>query len=517
MMYRKTIIALCLSAFVAGCGLSSPEPVNASTEALTSDKVAAVFTNITMDDLEEAAGTAQFVAETAVNLIRNAQAAIEQTRTDLDFETSGSFECQEAPSPQYDAEKWAGYCWLEVTHLPLGIRPGGLKASTFTGLLGYKDALSAAVQIQVHLKEDLEKVEGSKKQQEIYTNVIADVYGIPVDQQQSGDLGVTIRSPKNVYSYKTSTNTSLLKAFCNWALNEDVLNSENANGATAEELQAYADQARAVFGPLCEKMPESLQDAVDQGHTAFKYIDHMTFGAKKYRGAMLLGRSLSNTDFRNNVALASVQWGNPTAGTDGFERIQKVYLRFKGNYQGMNKSMPEDPTQCYVVQLDGTRAEKAAGNAKVWAESIIAAGAFVAPTPEFSEINLTTETCPLACISDAECAQGELCDLNEDSETKNQCKEGCADNSDCPAQKPTCCDNGELGDLAGSTCKLVCGAQPDGCTEDSECESGKWCQLTTGVCIPGCRDDGGCDDGEVCCKGPNAHACTKTNRCLLND
>ena len=522
---RKNIIsALLLSSFVAattiGCGIdqSQPEQVETATAAmtsmsldelnifgdaiaLTSEELVALIKNKSKEDLP-------FTAEELKVLVESKfvdspfVASIRAAAQDVDTEVKSG--CGKALA---EDDPWRDFCWIEVKALPLGVRRSSkLQQATFSGRIGIKHLGETldGVQVQMDLDED-----GESKGQKLYLNLLMDWSR---QEEAKGSL-LNIRSPKGVYSYRTSTDQGQLRTFC------EVFGKATANNP---ELAANAVQSRgdesflALFGELCEKVntvwgpaADTVKDTLDAGSvSSFMYVHDLSIIGQTYRGSLLFGKSTSSEDLHKESGFMVVHWGDP-ANTGAAGPRNRTYLKFSGSYTyaglTFKASLPateaQQKTQCYVLDIDGSNAKSALETAASWEtddESLpqdqaeMAAFLLEKMNELGDTIALETADCPLSCIVDAECGNSEVCDQEANSDT-NTCVTGCRNDDACPIYAPTC----EIADGAAyGLCKLGNGHERT-CTDDdrSACFTGETCHQ--GQCKLGCHQNDECGTIDV--------------------
>ncbi|QDG53400.1 hypothetical protein FIV42_22435 [Persicimonas caeni] len=95
------------------------------------------------------------------------------------------------------------------------------------------------------------------------------------------------------------------------------------------------------------------------------------------------------------------------------------------------------------------------------------------------------------CLSDEDCAAGELCD-----QTDKVCRFSCETDADCTVEGEVC-DTDRTN--SGGVCVL--GDTEPECTTDDDCAEGETCNTETGMCEgtePECTTDDDCAEGETC-------------------
>lgn len=414
---------------------------------------------------------------------------LKQLPTGATASTAG-FDCDGAGLPSDDP--WKGFCWLEVSGVPLGLLGlDGFAPASFGGRIGYRTDQARGLQVQLDLVEE----DAAAAPQKLYLNFWVDVFDITADWG-TGKTLLTLRSPPRIYSFKTQRADPLYLRLC----------AAFKSAAQTVDQLGFSHGAEALLAPVamvCQAV-ELAQTIADQfgppALTTFAYIQNLALFGEHYRGSMVLGKSISDADFRNAAAFAVVHWGYPDEESpSAFAPPTRFLVKFKGGYKGIDMTLPADQNECYVVDLLSPDTKQVIELLSGWAAG--ESGAW----PDLSGIALPVEKCPLSCIADAECSGGEVCDPATSS-----CAPGCFSDGDCSFLQPTCCLTPtcqEKSGVAGAgICKLLTSVGV--CSTDAECPDGQWCSATLGgTCIPGCRSGGDCPSSNDCCKGIFLHYC----------
>jgi len=110
-----------------------------------------------------------------------------------------------------------------------------------------------------------------------------------------------------------------------------------------------------------------------------------------------------------------------------------------------------------------------------------------------------------ACASDADCADGYVCD-SADTET---CIPACEFGSDC-GEGEVCLVNGH--------CVRPADGPGTPCFFDSDCNGNELCSDETNLCVPACVEDADCGEGQTCqadghCADIEQGACVRDDDC----
>jgi|GEM_PF-2711076 hypothetical protein len=440
----------------------------------------------------------------------------------LSLPTSVEKVCDDGNEP----EAWRAYCWVQVDALQIGTTGiSGYTPATFSGRIGWKvkeakDATSLTpdgVLVQVALKED----DVAEDPQELYFNLLLDWYNGLSEATGSGTTFslLNISSPDNVMSYNVKKDNGRLSTFCtNYQTNKDTIVAAVTKAQEASST-TYGDGALALFDTVCAQL-DKVPSTEGKPVTTFMLIKQLSLIGNEYRGSFVMGKSLDKEDLRSNLVYANVYWGYPVEGNEeGAGPRSRVLVKFTGTttVTGVSVTLqkPEEAGQCYV--LDYTQGSVQAALAKIEAG-------------EAPEASLTTAKCPLACLLDAECDKGNLCDP-----TNNVCVPGCKKDDECPTTQKCEGEPGELPDT--KTCVSVLTSCNDtdnpctipgyvcfksecsyGCRDNTDCTvEGKHCtphnaETELGSCDLQCGGDhGDCLTGQVCELGFCLAGCTAEN------
>lgn len=430
--------------------------------------------------------------------------------------------CDDGSEP----EAWRGYCWVPVEALALGTSGiSGYSPAAFSGRIGWKvqEASSATalvpdgILVQVALTED----GVTEDPQELYFYFLLDWYNAlseTNDQTTTFSL-LNVSSPNSTMSYNVKKDDGRLKTFCtNYATNKDTIVAA-VTKAQAASSTTYGDGALALFDTLCAEV-EKVPSTEGKPITTFMLIKQLSIIGNEYRGSFVMGKSLDKNDLRSNLAYANVYWGYPVDGAEeGAGPRSRVLVKFTGTTTvtgvSVTLKMPEEADQCYVIDFTAQPIRTLLAK--------IEAG-------EDPKTTFGTAKCPLACLLDAECDKGNLCDP-----TNNICVPGCKKDADCPTTQRCEGDAGELPDtktcvsaisscsdqdpceLPGYVCfKSECSF---GCRDNADCTvEGKHCpvhnaETELGICTLQCGGDhGDCVTGQTCSNGFCQTACTTENQ-----
>ena len=411
---------LVLALLFFGCGEDTTEE---NTEQIDPDTIATQSAALHMDKVN--------LFSTMIHLsIKDMMAPLLQNRR-KDFSPDRNRMVCESP----DDPLWEGYCWLDFAELSLGPQK-----PSYYGRFGYELDYPNGIYLQLHATEE---TDGNPK--EIFLSLQVDWYNALHDLG-SGRNRIYVHSPDHKYSWVKEPESGKLKDFCDF-YTEHQPDPENIPEGSREF-------ALAAFGEICEAV--GLVDRESE-LISYAYIRDLWLIGSNYRGSMIMGQTPSTDEFREGVASMVVHWGYPSDESQDAESPRTRFLvKFIGNLEGIPYHAPADTSLCYVIDLRDSSLE-----------SLIAAVEQLqkGEIPDVDGIELPKEACPMQCIDDAECVEGEICDPENDI-----CVDGCYDNSDCPFYKPTCCteescQNGSPIPGAG-TCKTLntsCGDDPSVC------------------------------------------------------
>ncbi len=528
------ILGLCGTVWVVACSSDDEEEPCTNCGSGTDVEKAAELTTEEMTALSmQSADLMTSAVETASSDMLTAM--LNPTRKADDFK-SKKFTCDDGKNPE---DKWSGYCYAEFEELSLGLQDVvSFPKQNFKGKVGYKSLKPDGVWIQMELTENVDT-----DPQEIYLNLFMDW----VKKTGEEKSYVIVRSPKDVYSYVTQKDLSRWKKVCDAYLQNEALIADMAttiedktketDNEKLKELQGKIDaqKALATFSQLCTLVKDIPEKSP---LTTFMFIHQIKISQENYRGSAVLGKSKSNTDFRNNSNFMVVHWGYPESDDQKQSSPRtRLLVRFIGEYtpkdsgKGIPVSAPpppentEDKQLCYVIDLKNVNFQTMLVNAEKLKNGEMTLQEFQKALTEASQ-SIPTAPCPLACMTDAECQKGELCNAS------NECVPGCKSAEDCPVEAPTCCKPEEQTDEeAKARCtSTVAGAGMCEFAIDFEClescETKDTCTTPGSVCFEkccklGCLSDDDCTSPLHCTEkntgklGSCKNECTKKEECRV--